>query len=90
MPTGLWWVAIGYRAVFTVIGGWVSARTDPSGSMEAVTILTGVGCILGLLGVGIAFSKPELGPAWYAWGVALTGPPSAWIGGTLNIRTRNS
>ena len=89
MRTERWWLAIGYRAVFTVLGGWVSARADPSGSMRAVAILTGVGCILGLVGVGVAVNNPALGPAWYAWGVALTGPPCSWLGGTLNLRTHN-
>lgn len=89
MNTELWWLAIGYRAVFTVLGGWVSARADPSGSMRAVAILTGVGCILGLVGVGVALNNPELGPAWYAWGVALTGPPCSWLGGTLHFSTHN-
>jgi len=54
--------------------------------MRAVWILTGIGVIFGLLGVAVSLSKPDLGPAWYARGVALTGPPSSWLGGRLRIR----
>ncbi len=87
MSTTLWWWAITYRAVLTLLGGWIAARLDPAKSMRAVLILTGLGVVLGLVGVGIAASQPELGPAWYAWGVALTGPPCCWLGGLLYFRT---
>ena len=87
MSSTLWWLAIGYRVVITVLGGWVTAKLDPSEPMRAVAIGTGIGCVLGLVGVGIAMSKPEMGPAWYAWGVALTGPPACWWGGTLFVRS---
>lgn len=87
MTTALWWLAIGYRAVFTALGGWIAARMDPGGSMRAVAILTALGAALGLVGVRIALNNPELGPIWYAWGVALTGPPCCWVGGILHFRT---
>lgn len=83
MSSSLWWLAIAYRAVITVGGGWVTAKLDPSEPMRAVAIGTGIGSVLGLVGVGVALSKPEMGPAWYAWGVALTGPPACWLGGLL-------
>lgn len=83
MTAGLWWLAIGYRAVFTFVGGWVAARLMPAAPMRAAGILTAVGTVLGLVGVAIAAGKPEMGPAWYAWGVALTGPPCSWWGGRI-------
>ncbi len=81
MATGLWVLAVAYRFVFTFAGGWISAKLDPQRGMKAVWILTGLGCLLGLAGVGVAMGKPEMGPAWYAWGVALTGPLASWLGG---------
>jgi hypothetical protein len=85
MSAGLWCLAISYRAVFTLLGGWIAGRLDPAKSMKAPLILTGLGAVLGLLGVGVAYSKPEMGPLWYAWGVALTGPPCSWLGGHLAV-----
>ncbi|MEO7424755.1 MAG: hypothetical protein ABI036_06175 [Fibrobacteria bacterium] len=83
MAAALWVLAVAYRFVFTFLGGWISARLDPRRGMKAVRILTGLGCLLGLAGVGMAMSKPEMGPAWYAWGVALTGPLASWLGGVF-------
>ncbi len=85
MSAALWWTAIGYRAGFTLLGGWVAARLDPRAPMRAAWILTGVGTVLGLAGVAVAMSQPGLGPLWYAWAVALTGPPASWLGGRLRV-----
>jgi hypothetical protein len=87
MSPALWWLAIGYRAVFTFAGGMVAARLLPADPMRAVWILTGIGTVLGLVGVAVASSQPQMGPAWYAWGVALTGPPCSWLGGRVAAGT---
>lgn len=81
MTTGLWGLAVAYRFAFTLLGGWTASRLDPERSMRAAWILTGLGIVLGLLGVAVSMSKPELGPAWYAWAVAFSGPPASWLGG---------
>jgi len=46
-------------------------------------ILGLVGLLAGILGVIVNIAKPELGPLWYSVAVAVTGPPSAWLGGVL-------
>ncbi|MEQ1832723.1 MAG: hypothetical protein ABL977_06670 [Candidatus Eisenbacteria bacterium] len=86
MATSLWWLAIAYRAVFTVAGGWVAGRLAPLPPMRAAGILTALGTLLGLAGLALARAKPELGPEWYAWAIALTGPPCSWLGGMLAAR----
>ena len=86
MSTPLWWLAVGYRALFTFAGGWVAGRLAPAPRMRAAGILTALGTVLGFAGVAFAASKPELGPAWYAWAVALTGPPCSWWGGITAAR----
>ena len=78
-----WGVAIGYRFAFSMLGGWVAARLDPAKPTLAAGILATLGLVLGLLGVAVSIGHPEMGPSWYAWGVALTGPPATWIGGRL-------
>ena len=89
MTTGLWVLAVSYRFAFTLLGGWVAGRLDPGRTMRAVWILTGLGVALGLLGVGVSLSHPELGPAWYAWAVALNGPPASWLGGRIFVHSLN-
>jgi hypothetical protein len=83
MSATLWWLAIAYRAVFTALGGWIAARLTPAAPMRAVWILAGIGTVLGLMGVAVAMNQPQMGPAWYAWGVAITGPLFTWLGGRL-------
>lgn len=83
MGAALWWFAIGYRFAYTFLGGWISAKLDPQPGMRATWILTGLGVVLGLAGIAVSIGKPELGPAWYAWGVAVTGPLACWLGGTF-------
>lgn len=86
MATQLWWLAVAYRFAFTLLGGGVAARLDPGKSMRAVWIVTALGALLGLMGVGVALSKPELGPLWYAIAVALSGPPASYLGGMLYFK----
>lgn len=90
MSAALWLLAIAYRFAFTFAGGWLSAKLDPERGMKAVWILSGIGFLLGLVGVAIAMGKPEMGPAWYAWGVALTGPFASWFGGKFFNRKPKS
>ncbi len=89
MSASLWWLAIGYRAVFTFAGGWVAGRLAPLPPMRAAGILTALGTLLGFAGLAVARAKPELGPEWYAWAIALTGPPCSWWGGVVAARNRN-
>jgi len=90
MPPSLWLLAVSYRFAFTLLGGWIAARLDPARGMRAVWILTGLGIAFGLMGVGANLAKPELGPLWYAWAVALTGPPASWLGGILYVQTHKN
>lgn len=86
-PAIAWWIATGYRALFTGVGGWVAARLMPARRMGAVWILTGIGTLLGLMGIVLSRLQPGMGPAEYAWAVALTGPLCSWLGG--RVATRN-
>jgi len=88
MAATRWWLAVGYRFAVTLLGGWTAARFDPDRGMRAAWILTGLGAALGLAGLGVGLAHPELGPLWYAWAVALTGPPASWLGGRLSIHQR--
>ena len=79
---GLNLLALGYRIVYTVLGGWVTARLAPHSPMRHVMILAIIGQIMGLLGVAAAFSQ-ELGPHWYPIALAATAIPCTWLGGKL-------
>ena len=81
--TGLLLLATAYRAVYSTVGGCITARLAPHNSMRHVRVLVIVGFVLGLMGIGAAISMPDLSPLWYPIAVAVTGPPMSWLGGML-------
>lgn len=80
-------LALAYRGLFTVVGGWVTARLAPSAPGKHVLVLAGAGLMLGGLGVAVSLTS-DLGPAWYAIAVAVTGPLCTLLGGYLYSRKR--
>ena len=83
-------LALAYRFIYTVLGGWLVARLAPNAPMKHVMIFAAIGLVLGLLGVAGAMAmSPRLGPLWYPIGVAITGPIGAWAGGILYTKRRS-
>src|SRR5258705_6954882 len=65
MSDPLFALASAYRALFTVAGGYVTARLAPDRPMRHAWILAGIGLVAGLAGVVAyhAIGGAELGPA---------------------------
>ncbi|PYP20628.1 MAG: hypothetical protein DMD53_10240 [Gemmatimonadetes bacterium] len=83
MAGGLFAVATAYRIVYTVLGGYITARLAPHAPVRHALILGLVGLAPGLAGVMVAIAKPGLGPLWYPVALAVTGLPCTWLGGVL-------
>ncbi|HXG96157.1 MAG TPA: hypothetical protein VNJ06_03490 [Gemmatimonadales bacterium] len=83
MAGALYVMATAYRIVYTILGGYITARLAPDAPVRHALILGLVGLVAGLLGVIANIAKPELGPLWYPIAVLVTGPPCAWLGGVL-------
>src|SRR2546427_12891296 len=83
MASALFVVATAYRIVYTVLGGYITARLAPHAPARHALILGLVGLVPGIAGVIVNIAKPELGPRWDSVAVAVTGPPCAWLGGVL-------
>lgn len=89
MGGGLWLLALAYRAVFSVFGGYLCARLAPYRPMAHVWMMGLIGSVFGVAGVIATWGRgPDFGPAWYAILVALTGLPGCLIGGLLYARRR--
>ena len=84
MADDLFGLATAYRIVYTVLGGYITARLAPHAPLRHAVILGLVGLVPGIGGVMVAIAKPELGPLWYPIAIALTGLPCAWLGGVLH------
>jgi hypothetical protein len=83
MADGLFGLATAYRIVYSIAGGYITARLAPYAPLRHAVILGLIGLVPGLLGVMVAIAKPELGPLWYPVALAVTGLPCAWLGGVL-------
>src|SRR5450755_233943 len=84
---GLNLLALSYRIVFTVVGGYVTARLAPRAPMRHVWILAIIGLIAGIGGV-FAGMQMHMGPLWYPIGIAVTAVPCTLLGGAISQRGR--
>jgi len=82
---GLNALALAYRTVYTVLGGYVSARFAPHAPMRHAWIYGFVGLLFGAIGVVVGLTA-DLGPVWYPIALAAEALPCAWLGGTLYLR----
>jgi len=82
----LFLLALTYRGVITVLGGWIAARLAPVAPMKHVVALAILGLVAGGLGV-VATVVTDLGPLWYAVAVAVTGPLCTLVGGRIHQRS---
>ena len=78
-------IAISYRVVFTVLGGYLAARLAPSAPVVHAIVLGCIGTVLGTLG---ALGAWEMGmsPPWFLIAIVVTALPCAWLGGWLYAR----
>ena len=84
VSTGLILFVILYRAVFSLIGCYITARLAPKDPMKHSLILGGIGTLLSAAGA-IITADMNLGPAWYAWSLVVVAMPVAWLGGRLYL-----
>jgi hypothetical protein len=76
-------LALGYRIVYTILGGYIAARLAPRNPMRHALIVGVVGLVVSGAGA-IATIPMDLGPSWYPIALALTALPCAWLGGVLH------
>ncbi len=73
-------LAFFYRGIYTIIGGYITARLAPANPMRHVTILGIIGIVLGTLGVIVGW---DLSQHWYPISLAIAAFPLTWLGGKL-------
>jgi hypothetical protein len=79
---GLNALALSYRLVYGVVGGYVTARSAPYAPMHHAVILGLVGFLVSAAGAIVTIPL-NLGPAWYPIALALTALPTSAAGGVL-------
>jgi hypothetical protein len=84
MADSLFLVALAYRIVYGIAGGYITARLAPDRPLVHALILGLVGLVLSLLGALATWNRgPEFGPKWYPISLIVIAIPTAWIGGKL-------
>src|SRR5262245_7746343 len=84
MADPLWVLALAYRIVYGVLGGYVAARFAPNKPMKHALIVGFIGLALTIVGVAMHWNKgPEYGPKWFSIALLVTALPCAWAGGKL-------
>lgn len=76
-------VALIYRCIYTLIGGYVTATLAPQNKMKHVIILGIIGTIAGIAGVIFGWN---LSQHWYPIAIAVSGFPLTWYGGKLKTK----
>jgi hypothetical protein len=91
MSDPLFALASAYRALFTVAGGYATARLVPDRPMRHAWILAGIGLVAGLAGVITYYiiAGAELGSAWYAISIPIEAIPCVWLGARLALAHRS-
>ena len=85
--TPLLLIAFAYRSLYTVVGGFVTARLAPDRPMRHAIILGIVGIVAGCIGVVVGWN---MSAHWYPIALVLGALPCTWLGGKLRLRTMSA
>jgi hypothetical protein len=87
MTEGLFALAAAYRILFTMLGGYVTARLAPAKSLKHGLVLGSIGSVLALAGLLATLGRgPEFGPLWYPLVLVVTALPCCWLGARVALR----
>lgn len=75
-------LAIAYRFLYAVLGGYVTAKLAPARSMVHVIVLASLGTVLGILGT-LAVASLGIFSVWYLTVLIVTSFLAVWLGGKL-------
>jgi hypothetical protein len=70
-------LALMYRIVFMIIGGFVTAYIAVKHKMLHAMILGAIGTVLGIVGAVFAW---DIAPAWFLLMLVFAGFPCVWVG----------
>jgi hypothetical protein len=79
-------LALAYRVIFNIFGGFLTARLAPHNRMRHAMIYGWIGFGLSIVGALVAIWIGGLGPVWYPVLLALSALPCAWVGGRLGSK----
>ncbi|HEX7286825.1 MAG TPA: hypothetical protein VF532_11630 [Candidatus Angelobacter sp.] len=84
-PSGPLVLATVYRAIYSVIAGYITARLAPNRPIAHALIGGAVAVVVSIAGA-VATWNLGLGPHWYPVALVVLAMPTAWLGGWLRLR----
>jgi len=81
-------LALAYRLVYALAGGYVAAALAPNRPMRHVLILAIFGFAFGGLGSLANADKSTAATAWYPIALVILSVPAVWLGGKLKISAK--
>jgi MFS-type transporter involved in bile tolerance (Atg22 family) len=82
--TGLILFVILYRAMFSLLGCYLTAKLAPKDPMKHSLILGGIGTVLSAVGAIVTLNM-NVAPAWYGWSLVVIALPIAWLAGKMYL-----
>ena len=77
-------LATAYRAVYSVLAGYITARLAPDRPVGHALVLGFVGLVISLVGAAVTWNLgPAFGPHWYPVTLVILAIPCPWLGGKL-------
>lgn len=87
MSTPLLALAVSYRMLFTVAGGFVTAHLAPAKPLVHAVVLGFVSSVIVLVGsAAVARQAPGSTPVWYPMAILAATMPCAGLGGLLRLQ----
>jgi hypothetical protein len=84
MSDSLFVLALAYRVVYGIAGGYITARLAPGNPVKHALVLGVIGFVLSVAGAAATWNRgPEFGPHWYPLALIVIAIPTAWLGGKL-------
>ena len=84
MSDSLFVLAMIYRIVYGIVGGYITARLAPERPILHALILGAIGLLLSIIGAAATWNAgPEFGPRWYPLSLILISIPCSLFGGKL-------
>jgi hypothetical protein len=87
---GLNALALSYRIVYGVLGGFIVSRLAPRAPMRHAMILGVIGTVVATLGAVVTIARYDLGPSWYPISLAVVALPTSWLGAKWEERRRSA
>ena len=78
-----------YRAIFGIIGSYITARLAPHSPMLHALIGGCIGIVLGTVGAVATWNR-NLGPHWYPVALIVLALPQSWVGAKVYLRKASS